>query len=219
MTCFLVPPIVITKAQSIASVESFHASTSAYPTSGPIQNHTESEKPPVIQEEQTQEHRYGKPPSFEEQAETSPKSIIKDTKPVIIATPEPLSDQTITTTTEPKPEETEKSTSPLSPLSPIYTPTDTTSDSNAALWTILVRLSTSGAKDKVIDIPTSPPFMKVSELKNMIDIESDQQIKLIHLGRILQDDYILVPSSTTSSKSDTIKISNRGVIQAMVYRS
>ena len=62
--------------------------------------------------------------------------------------------------------------------------------------------------------------MTVSDLKSKIHVEPDQQIKLIHLGRILEDNSTLVPSSCSKSllKNNAIKVANRGVIQAMVYK-
>lgn len=214
-----VPPIVITKAQSVASVESLHASSSAKAINKPEENLTESEKPQVIIEEQTQEHQYGEPPAFEEQAAANPKAVIKDTKPVMIVTPRSESDPAIIPAPESMPAD---STSPtvlpeVNTSSEVTAPTDL-----ASLCTIFVRLSTSGAKDIAIEIPTQPPFMTVSELKNKINIPADQQIKLIHMGRILKDDFDLVPASTTSTtttKSETIKVPDQGVIQAMVYRN
>ncbi|KAI8098201.1 uncharacterized protein B0P05DRAFT_520885 [Gilbertella persicaria] len=87
-------------------------------------------------------------------------------------------------------------------------------------WPILIRRSNSSLKDTLIQIPVSEPFMTVSDLKGKIDIDDDQQIKLIHLGRILQDHFILIPSSVDPlEKKNTIKVSHRGVIQAMIYRN
>ncbi|CAO3649852.1 unnamed protein product [Mucor hiemalis] len=164
----------------------------------------------MIIEEQTQEHQYGEPPAFEEQAATNTKAVIKDTKPVIIVSPLSESDPAII----PAPGDS------ISPtvLPEVITAAETTATPSDTLWTIFVRLSTSGAKDIAIEIPTHPPFMTVSELKTKIIIPADQQIKLIHMGRILKDDFDLVPSSTTATKSETIKVPDQGVIQAMVYR-
>lgn len=175
---FLVPPIVITKAQSIGSVESLPASTSA--NAIPIQS---EEKTPTKIE----------PPSFEA---TQHKATLQDTKPVIISTPIP-SDNTTKNNSLP----------------------NHNSHNTITTWTILVRLSNSAVKDILVDIPTTAPFLTVSDLKKKVPVEPDQHIKLIHLGRILQDDFKLVPSTTTTDiKSDTIKVSNRGVIQAMIYK-
>lgn len=203
---YTVPPIVITKAQSVTSTESLLASTSANAIS--TQSDEPFEKPPARKEEQAQ--AYDEPPAFNEEEQTATQKATLDTKPVVIA---PQS--TIATTPPPAtiiPEtETTKYTSP--PTSQMNSPTIASS-----LWTILVRLSSS-AKDIAVDIPTTAPFMTVAELKQKITLNPDQQIKLIHLGRILQDNYHLVPSTTEiSNKSDTIKVSNRGVIQAMIYK-
>lgn len=134
------------------------------------------------------------PPSFE--ATQHKATTLQDTKPVIISTPIP-------------PDNTTKNNS-----LPNHN-----SHNTITTWTILVRLSNSAVKDILVDIPTTAPFLTVSDLKKKVPVEPDQLIKLIHLGRILQDDFKLVPSTTTTdSKSDTIKVSNRGVIQAMIYK-
>ncbi|KAI8085709.1 hypothetical protein BDF21DRAFT_492375 [Thamnidium elegans] len=176
-----VPPIVITKAQSLRSVESLPASTSA--NAIPIQ--PEEKNPTKID-----------PPAFEA-TEHKATTTLQDTKPkpVIISTPIP-------------PDNTKNNSLP------------THNSHNTTTWTILVRLSNSAVKDILVDIPTTAPFLTVSDLKKKVPVEPDQLIKLIHLGRILQDDFKLVPSTIATDliKSDTIKVSNRGVIQAMIYK-
>jgi hypothetical protein len=94
----LAPPIVITKAHSIApSLDSVHHVITPVSTSHPNTNTDtevlDHEKPPVIIEEQTQEHQYGSPPAFEEQL--NKKVTVKDIKPVIINSPESMSDPTL----------------------------------------------------------------------------------------------------------------------------
>lgn len=199
-----------------------HASSSANAINKPEENLTESEKHQVIIEEQTQEHQYGEPPAFEEQAAANPKAVIRDTKPVVIVTPHSESDPAIIPAPESVPAESISSTA----LPDVNSPSGITAATDSAtLCTIFVRLSTSGAKDIAIEIPTQPPFMTVPELKNKINIPADHQIKLIHMGRILKDDFELVPSSTTTiattptKKRETIKVPDQGVIQAMVYRN
>ncbi|KAG2194839.1 hypothetical protein INT47_007901 [Mucor saturninus] len=204
-----VPPIVITKAQSVTSRESLLASTSANAIS--TQSDEPLEKPPARKEEQA----YDEPPAFnEEEEETATRKATLDLKPVIIA-PQPTT--TTTTTTEPTTTTTEPITTTIIPEAESTTHTSP-NHTTQPLWTILVRL-TSSAQDIAVDIPTSAPFMTVADLKQKITLNSDQQIKLIHLGRILQDNFHLVPSTTEiSNKADTIKVSNRGVIQAMIYK-
>lgn len=201
---YIVPPIVITKAQSVTSTESLLASTSANAMS--TQSDEQQEKPPAKTKEQPQE--YDEPPAFKEETATQ-KATLGDTKPVVISPPQPTT--TIIPETDTK--YTNNTTSPALPSN-----TTTINNNTQTLWTILVRISTS-AKDVAVDIPTTAPFMTVADLKQKISLESDQKIKLIHLGRILQDNFTLVPSTTEiTNKSDTIKVSNRGVIQAMIYK-
>lgn len=192
----------------MTSTESLLASTSA----NAITTHSDErhEKPPAKIEEERR-HEYDEPPAFEEEAATQ-KATIQD-KPVVILTP-----QSTTIIPETDTKYTNTSSSPTLPSNTTINNNNNNNTQTSPLWTILVRLSNS-AKDIAVGIPTSAPFMTVSDLKQKIIIDHDQQIKLIHLGRILQDDFTLVPSTTTvTNKSDTIKVSNRGVIQAMIYK-
>ncbi|KAI9348854.1 hypothetical protein BD770DRAFT_395114 [Pilaira anomala] len=189
-----VPPIVITKAQSITSGESLPASTSANAISIQAQ-----EKTPTEIDNSSDEQ----PPTFEDSHPNT--SNIQDTKPVVISTPPHIPSLPDTKYT--------------AAAAAAALPNHTTHNNTNTTWTILVRLSNSAVKDILVDIPTTAPFLTVSDLKKKIPIEPDQNIKLIHLGRILQDDFKLVPSNTSINiKNDTIKVSNRGVIQAMIYK-
>lgn len=223
------PPIVITKAHSIASVDSsLPQSTSASPvapdtkSSVPLEHdavqnaQSMSEKPPVIIEERTQVHDYGEPPNPTEHS--NEQATIRQVKPVVINSPESMSEPTIVPASEiPQAKAAAVEAGILAPSSNESTPSEP-SHSNTA-WSILIRRNSSSFKDTAVEIPTIEPFMTVSDVKRKIHVEPGQQIKLIHLGKILQDNATLVPSSCSKSqlKQNAVRVANRGVIQAMVY--
>jgi hypothetical protein len=85
-------------------------------------------------------------------------------------------------------------------------------------WSVIVRLSNTHQDIHVV-IPTQEPYMTITQLKQHIPLEPGQHIKLIHLGHILKDASVLVPRTMPTHSSDTVQVSNQGVIQAMVYSS
>lgn len=222
-----VPPIVITKAHSVASVDSSLApSTSANAVTSDTKNSEQlnnnnnnnnniesntniSEKPPAIIEKRTQTYEYGEAPNLIEQGDDN-QAITRQVKPIMINSPEGINEPTIVSASSiPKAEAVAIDENVSAPFSNESTP-----------WCILIRRNSSCSKDTVIEIPTMEPFMTVSNLKSKIHVEPNQQIKLIHLGKILEDNSTLVPSSCSKSllKNNAIKIANRGVIQAMIYK-
>ncbi|KAL9543887.1 hypothetical protein MBANPS3_007901 [Mucor bainieri] len=231
-----VPPIVITKAHSIASVDSSlpqstsasavapdtkssvplgHDATQDGPAAQDAHNNNMSEKPPVIIEERTQVHDYGEPPNLMEH--NNEQAAIRQVKPIVINSPESMSEPTVVPAADiPQAKAAAVEAGILAPSSSESTPTIT----DTAAWSILIRRNSSSFKDIAVEIPTIEPFMTVSDVKRKIHVESGQQIKLIHLGKILQDNTTLVPSSYSKSllKQNAVRVANRGVIQAMVYK-
>jgi hypothetical protein len=218
-----VPPIVITKAHSVASVDSSLApSTSANAVTSDTKNSEQlnnnnnvesntniSEKPPAIIEKRTQTYEYGEAPNLIEQGDDN-QAITRQVKPIVINSPEAINEPTILSASGiSKAEAVAIDENVSAPFSNESTP-----------WCILIRRNSSCSKDIVIEIPTMDPFMTVSNLKSKIHVEPNQQIKLIHLGKILEDNSTLVPSSCSKSllKNNAIKVANRGVIQAMIYK-
>ncbi|KAL7325309.1 hypothetical protein PS15p_207813 [Mucor circinelloides] len=230
-----VPPIVITKAHSIASVDSsLPQSTSANATAPDTKTWTQlennttqdgpatdahqsmSEKPPVIIEERTQVHGYGEPPNLIQHS--NEQATIRQVKPIVINSPESMSEPTIVPASDiPQAKAAAVEAGILSPSSNESTPLE---PSSSTPWFILVRRNSSSSKDTAIEISTIEPFMTVSDVKRKIHVEPGQQIKLIHLGKVLQDHSTLVPSSCSKSqlKKNAVRVANRGVIQAMVYK-
>lgn len=230
------PPIVITKAHSIASVKSsLVQSTSASAvvpdtkSSVPLEQdagqngsavadaQSMSEKPPVIIEERTQVHDYGEPPNPIEHS--NDQATISKVKPIVINSPESMSEPTIVPASDiPQAKAAAVEAGILAPSSNESTPLEPSAATPA--WSILVRRNSSSSKDITIEIPTIEPFMTVLDVKRKIHVEAGQQIKLIHLGKILQDSATLVPSSCSKSqvKPNAVRVANRGVIQAMVYK-
>lgn len=205
----LVPPIIITKAHSVASVDSsLKPSSSALP-----QQHPEDEKPPVIIEERTQEHQYGTPPADTNEFIQQDKQVdVKEVKPIVIMQPDVIEDPSVVPATEIPEAKQAAEEAGILPATPII-------DSNVSSdFSIIVRLSSDG-KDVTVPIPTNEPYITIAELKSKLPHDdSHNSIRLIHLGRILKDDFILVPSNSPSSSSNIVKISNHGVIQAMLYQ-
>ncbi|KAI8390944.1 uncharacterized protein BYT42DRAFT_610213 [Radiomyces spectabilis] len=96
-------------------------------------------------------------------------------------------------------------------------------DSNPpSSWPILVRLS-STAQDIQLEIPCVPPYIDTVGLRRLLYAHVDpttQQIRLIHLGKLLQDSSLIVPADiTTSVPVSAVKIAKRGVIQAMISKA
>ncbi|CEP14576.1 hypothetical protein [Parasitella parasitica] len=229
-----VPPIVITKAHSVASVDSCPPpSTSAHVQHASDTKHSEQfdkdrsengsetntfEKPPVIIEERTQKHEFGAPPDLLEQR-TDHQASIRPVKPIVINTPETSDEPSIVPASHiPQAKAAATEAGILSPSS-----TETTStmpEPTSTSWSIIIRHNLSLSKDTVVEIPVTEPFIKVSDIKSTIHLKPGLHVKLIHLGKILQDSSVLVPSSCSksqTSKNNTIKIANGAVIQAMIY--
>lgn len=224
------PPIGITKAHSVASEDSsLPPSTSADAIASDNKNSEQldnnninvesdtniSEKPPVIIEERAQTHEYDEALNLIEH-ENDNQTTIRKVKPIMINPPKAMNKPTIVSVPNiPKAKAAEVEAGVLAPSSNESKPSEL-----ATPWSVLIRHNSSGSKDTAIEISTIEPFMTVSDLKSKIHVEPDQQIKLIYLGRILEDNSTLVPSSCSKSllKNNAIKVANRGVIQAMVYK-
>ncbi|KAK4511700.1 uncharacterized protein ATC70_007243 [Mucor velutinosus] len=229
-----VPPIIITKAHSIASVDSslpqstsVGAVASDTKKSVPLEHNAiqngsaadaenMSEKPSVIIEERTQVHDYGVPPDLREH--NNEQATIRQVKPIVINSPQSMSEPTIVPASDiPQAKAAAVEAGILAPSSNESTPLEPST--STAAWSILIRRNSSSFKDTAIEIPTVEPFMTVSDVKRKIHVEPGQQIKLIHLGKILKDNATLVPSFCSKSllKQNAVRVANHGVIQAMVY--
>ncbi|KAI7905799.1 uncharacterized protein BX663DRAFT_500942 [Cokeromyces recurvatus] len=93
-------------------------------------------------------------------------------------------------------------------------------------WPICVRLSNNG-QDIHIKVPTQPPYLTLAGLRRTLlpHLESIKytRVKFIYLGRILTDQYVIVPTQQSDPdsplpppKNRTIQIQKEGVIQAMI---
>jgi hypothetical protein len=90
-------------------------------------------------------------------------------------------------------------------------------------WPIFVRLSSNG-QDITIQVPTHPPYMTVSGLRQKLlpHFEKNAKVKLIYLGRILTDQHSIIPTETDDDtplpppKKKLIQIQKEGVIQALI---
>jgi hypothetical protein len=92
-------------------------------------------------------------------------------------------------------------------------PTTSTSSSEISTSDFSITVRLSNGKDFKVQLPTNEPYLTIKQLKTHI---AQQNVKFIHLGRILKDDFVLVPANSPSSNANIVKISNGGVIQAMV---
>lgn len=226
----LVPPIIITKSPSVATFDSnpaaLYGSNDNPPSPQPNvaennHNHDEEDtnydadvdaneeenngKPNFVIEERTQQHHYGEPPANLDDLDHS-NVTIKKVNPVVIMKPETLDDPTLVPVTE-IPEA--KKAAEEAGILPSTTRRSSKIPSN---FSVIVRLST--ANDVVVPIPTEEPYMTVAELKKQLP--PHKSVKCIHLGRVLEDNYILVPSKHPASDLHIVKISNKGVIQALL---
>ncbi|ORE03480.1 hypothetical protein BCV72DRAFT_31667 [Rhizopus microsporus var. microsporus] len=89
-------------------------------------------------------------------------------------------------------------------------------------YPILVRFSNNG-QDVTVQLPTEPPYLTIAQLrKQMLPHFNGQlnQIKFIYLGRVLSDQFIIVPSGTSivKNKSTVIQMQQECVIHAMVTK-
>ncbi|KAG2172720.1 hypothetical protein INT43_000067 [Umbelopsis isabellina] len=92
---------------------------------------------------------------------------------------------------------------------------------------IIVRLSI--ARDIKVSIPSTAPFITVDKLRtrlfehNDLNVSSDTHtIRFIHLGKILSNNTTiqpLEPDGKCKNTSETIFVSDGGIIQALVSRS
>lgn len=89
-------------------------------------------------------------------------------------------------------------------------------------YPILVRLSSDG-QDITIQLPTEPPYLSVAALKQQLLLYTTaSNIKLIYLGRILSDQYLIAPTGSPitpkNHKTTIIQIQKECVLQAMVSK-
>lgn len=239
------PPPLTSTTTSIANTNNNNNSTTAAAVGDSIKEE-HAEKPPIIIEEQTQEHQYESPPE-QMQELLEKKATIKDTRPMIINSPDSISDPTLIPVAElpiekqqavlaeaggvPAATEPEQGKGAIGDLTSASTSTSNTATEQQTreeeTWPILIRSASNGTQtEKQVDIPITAPFMTVSQLKTEIQLEPHQQVKLIYLGRILKDDFTLVPASCAApdntknkkkKENDIIKLVNKSVIQAMIY--